>query len=101
MEPRLLAWLTWTYLAAEMIVRLWLAVIVIRRKSPSVAVAWLLIIFLNAWVGLVLYLFFGDVRLGSLRLKRRENVRDRVARRDPRRRRGRRRGTCPWPWGRR
>jgi cardiolipin synthase len=50
----------WLYFASEWVIRLvMLAVIVTQRRQPSSAMAWLMVIFFEPWVGLVFYLLIG------------------------------------------
>ncbi|HOM16695.1 MAG TPA: cardiolipin synthase [Thermoguttaceae bacterium] len=63
--------LFWTklLLISEWVIRLvMLPVIVIRKEKPATALAWLAVIFFEPWIGLVLYLFLGEIRLGRRRL---------------------------------
>ena len=56
---------TWTlaYYISEWIIRLIMPVFVIRKRKPSSAMAWLLVIFFQPWVGLALYGLIGRIRL--------------------------------------
>ena len=51
------------YLVSEWTIRLLMLVVVVRRRKPSTAMAWLLIIFFQPWVGLFLYVLIGEYRL--------------------------------------
>ncbi|HBS29872.1 MAG TPA: cardiolipin synthase [Phycisphaerales bacterium] len=63
-------WTGWAYLAAEWTVRLVMLPVAVRRRRPSSAMAWLLLIFLIPWLGLVAYLLVGRQRLGRARCER-------------------------------
>lgn len=67
-------WFTLTFpvafYASEWIVRLIMLVVVTRRQRRSAAVAWLLIIFIQPWVGLGFYLLIGEPRLSERRKER-------------------------------
>lgn len=60
----------WTYLAIDWIIRLAMIPIVTQRRRPDSAMAWLLVIFFEPIVGLVLYLLIGEDRLPHRRLNR-------------------------------
>ncbi len=62
--------LSWTlaYLASEWVIRLVMLAVVTRRRQPSAAMAWLLVIFFLPWPGLVLYLLIGEHRLPRRRV---------------------------------
>lgn len=64
-----LSWLPPTLLALDWVIRVLLAVHIIMRRRPlAVSFAWLTIVMMLPVVGLVLYLFVGENRLGSQRL---------------------------------
>ncbi|MCS7303521.1 MAG: cardiolipin synthase [Thermoguttaceae bacterium] len=74
--------LFWTKLVliSEWVIRLvMLLVIVIRKQKPPAALAWLAIIFFEPWIGLVLYLLLGEIRLGRRRLALRRRRRGEFA----------------------
>lgn len=54
--------ITWSlvYYLSEWAVRLVMLMVVTRRRHPSAAMAWLLVIFFLPWPGLVLYLLIGE-----------------------------------------
>lgn len=58
------------FLVSEWAIRLVMLVVVPRRRHPASAVAWLLVIFLVPWVGLVVYLLIGENRLPRQRTER-------------------------------
>lgn len=62
------------YLISEWLIRIGMIPAVMRRRRPSVATAWLLVIFFQPWIGLVLYLFVGSNRLPQRRIKRHARV---------------------------
>ncbi|NIP87026.1 MAG: cardiolipin synthase [Planctomycetales bacterium] len=64
--------LTWSllYLISEWLIRLGMIPTVMRRRRPSVAMAWLLIIFFQPWIGLLVYLLLGENRLPRRRIQR-------------------------------
>ena len=58
------------YLISEWCIRLAMVPVVVRRRSPAAATSWLVVIFALPWVGLVLYLLIGRMRLGKYRAAR-------------------------------
>ncbi len=62
--------LGWAYLASEWLIRLTMTPIVLRRRRPSASLAWLLVIYLLPWVGLIVYALIGGSWLGSRRARR-------------------------------
>jgi cardiolipin synthase len=58
------------YALSEWVICLVMLVVVTRRRQPSSAMAWLLVIFFLPWVGLVLYLLIGEQHLPRRRTKR-------------------------------
>ncbi len=64
--------ITWSvaFYVSEWAIRLAMLAVVMRRRQPIAATAWLLVIFFLPWVGLALYLL-----IGSNRLPRRRTVR--------------------------
>jgi len=59
-DPTLWAW---TLFLGEWAIRLTLLVVVPFRRTPAAAKGWLLLVFFEPWVGLVLYLLIGRARL--------------------------------------
>jgi len=57
------------YIASEWLIRLLMVPVVLRRKHPQAALAWLAAIFFLPWVGFFFYLLIGEHRLGTRRLK--------------------------------
>jgi cardiolipin synthase A/B len=68
--------LSWTaiYLVSEWVIRLIMLVYVPQNRTPSAARAWLLLIFVFPWGGLVLYAFFGRAHLPRRRMKVQEHA---------------------------
>ncbi len=62
--------LLFLYDLSEWVICLVMLVVVTRRRQPSSAMAWLLVIFFLPWVGLVLYLLIGEHRLPRRRTRR-------------------------------
>lgn len=56
--------LAWLYLGSEWLIRISMIPVVLRRRRPEAAMAWLTTIFFLPWVGLAAYLIFGQQRLG-------------------------------------
>src|SRR5215472_8181811 len=56
------AW-AWIFFLGEWTIRLAMLVVVPFRRTPAAAKAWLLLIFFEPWVGLLLYLLIGRARL--------------------------------------
>jgi len=59
-DPTLWAW---TFFLSEWAIRLAMLVVVPFRRSPAAAKGWLLLVFFEPWVGLVLYLLIGRAKL--------------------------------------
>jgi cardiolipin synthase len=59
-DPTLWAWI---FFASEWAIRLAMLVVVPTRRTPAAAKGWLLLIFFEPWVGLLLYLLIGRARL--------------------------------------
>lgn len=69
-EPASVAWFIFYF---DFAVRIWMCSKVIRRKLPAgVAWAWICLILFLPIAGTVLYLFFGEYRQASRRVKRLE-----------------------------
>ena len=56
--------LLWLYLVGGWIIQISMLFYVTRSKTPTAAMAWLLVVFLQPWAGLAIYAFFGDYRRG-------------------------------------
>src|SRR5262249_32813477 len=59
-EPTLWAWI---FFLGEWVIRLAMLVVVPFRRTPAAAKGWLLLIFFEPWVGLLLYLLIGRAKL--------------------------------------
>ena len=68
-------WLPLAYLLSEWTIRLTMTPIVIRKRRPSSALAWLVFIYFIPWVGFVFYLLTGRRPLGRLRCARYQEAR--------------------------
>jgi cardiolipin synthase len=68
---------TWgiLYYASEWVIRLVMLVVVPFRRPPAAANAWLLLVFFQPWVGLVLYLAIGRPELPRWRTQKLERLR--------------------------
>src|SRR5690349_13360526 len=64
------------YWASEWVIRLGMLVYVPRRRSPSAARTWLLLIFLFPWPGLIVYALVGRPRLPKRRVELQAKVSD-------------------------
>jgi cardiolipin synthase len=53
----------WIFVIGEWAIRLIMLVVIPFRRTPAAAKGWLLLIFFEPWVGLVLYLLIGRARL--------------------------------------
>lgn len=54
---------TWVFVISEWTIRLVMLVLVPFRRTPAAAKGWLLLIFFEPWVGLLLYLLIGRAQL--------------------------------------
>jgi cardiolipin synthase len=59
-NPTLWAWL---FFSSEWVIRLAMLVVVPFRRTPAAAKGWLLLIFFEPWLGLLLYLLIGRAKL--------------------------------------
>jgi cardiolipin synthase len=59
-DPSLWAWILFL---GEWVIRLTMLVVVPFRRTPAAAKGWLLLIFFEPWIGLLLYLLIGRARL--------------------------------------
>ena len=55
------------YVVSQWAIRVIMLIVATRRRRPTSAMAWLLVIFFEPWVGLVLYLLIGNYRLPTRR----------------------------------
>lgn len=61
-------------LLADWIIRIIALVVIPRDRKPTAAMAWLLAIFLIPFIGIVLYLLIGNIRLPKKRMARQEEA---------------------------
>ena len=54
-----LQWLAWAFFLSEWAIRLVMLAVVPFRRSPAAAKGWLLLIFFEPWIGLLLYALIG------------------------------------------
>lgn len=69
-----MSWADWSVISIGLswLVRLAMIPIVVTRKEhPTTCLAWLMVVFFEPWLGLILYWLFGEDRLIRKRLKRR------------------------------
>src|SRR5512141_1364154 len=64
------------YFVSEWLIRAGMLLYVPRRRSPSAARMWLMLIFLFPWPGLVIYAVFGRPRLPQRRVELQAKVSD-------------------------
>src|SRR5215471_3449628 len=65
-EPNLWAWI---FFLGEWAIRMAMLVVVPFRRTPAAAKGWLLLIFFEPWIGLVLYLLIGRATLPRRRIE--------------------------------
>ena len=58
------------YIFSDWIIRIVMLIVVTRRSKPDAAVAWLLVIFMFPWPGLILYFMIGSNQLPRRRIER-------------------------------
>jgi len=76
-----LGWLvvpTWALIGLEWLIRIMMIPVVMRKRSPQSAVAWLAVVYFMPLIGVFVYLLIGESHLGRIRLKRRQEAVDRV-----------------------
>lgn len=66
----MIEWLFWLHFISKWPILAVMLIVVPRRRSPSSAMAWLLVIFLWPWFGVVLYVLIGANRLSAKRIRR-------------------------------
>jgi len=66
---------------SDWVIRIVMLVVVPRRRAPSSARAWLILIFLLPWIGLALYLILGRLRISQRRVKRHATYQQQAQRR--------------------
>src|SRR6516225_9145283 len=59
----ILHWFAWAFFLSEWAIRLVMLAVVPFRRTPAAAKGWLLLIFFEPWVGLLLYLLIGRAKL--------------------------------------
>lgn len=72
------AWIPTAYLISEWAIRIGMTPFVVRRRTSTSAMAWLLIIYFLPWAGFILYGMLGQRRLGRRRLQRYADARKRI-----------------------
>src|SRR6516164_6334958 len=60
-------WWAWIFFVSEWAIRLVMVVVVPFRRTPTAAKGWLLLIFFEPWIGLLLYLLIGRAKLPGWR----------------------------------
>src|SRR5262245_11865981 len=75
-DPTLWAWI---FFLGEWAIRLAMLVVVPLRRTPSAAKGWLLLIFFEPWIGLILYLMIGRAQLGRSQRERLANLPQKLA----------------------
>src|SRR5262249_55453031 len=60
----------WTFFLSEWAIRLVMLAVVPFRRTPAAAKGWLLLIFFEPWIGLVLYLLIGRATMPRWRIER-------------------------------
>jgi cardiolipin synthase A/B len=63
-------WWAWIFFISEWVIRLAMLVAVPFRRTPSAAKGWLLLIFFEPWIGLLLYFLIGRAKLNRLHRER-------------------------------
>jgi cardiolipin synthase len=64
----------WIFVASEWAIRLAMLVVVPLRRTPAAAKGWLLLIFFEPWIGLLLYLLIGRPKLPRWRREHLEKL---------------------------
>jgi len=62
-------WFAWAFFLSEWAIRLVMLTVVPFRRSPAAAQGWLLLIFFEPWIGLVLYGFVGRPTMSRWRVQ--------------------------------
>lgn len=68
-------WILTSYYVSEWLIRIGMTPIVVRRRRPEVALAWLAGIYFLPWIGLLFYLLLGQRYLGRRRLRHHSQMR--------------------------
>ncbi|MRX43504.1 cardiolipin synthase [Agromyces kandeliae] len=61
-------------IVADWVIRIAALIIIPRERKPTAAMAWLLAIFLIPFIGILLYLLIGNIRLPKRRMERQEEA---------------------------
>jgi cardiolipin synthase A/B len=71
---------SWTLLfyISEWVIRIVMLFVVPRRRAPQSAMAWLLVIFFEPWIGLALYWLIGSHRLPKRRIREHNEILQRL-----------------------
>lgn len=73
-----LSFTTWfttiVVLLIDFFIRLWVLIYVPKRRKPTAAMAWLLLLFIVPFVGVILFLAIGSTKLSRARRKKQEQV---------------------------
>src|SRR4051794_26275125 len=64
----ILHWSGWAFLLSEWAIRLVMLAVVPFRRTPSAAKGWLLLIFFEPWIGLLLYALIGRPTMPRARI---------------------------------
>jgi len=65
----------WAFFVINWLIRLIMAIVILSRKrTPTTAIAWLVIVFSVPTLGMILYFLIGENRLGRTRMQRHEEV---------------------------
>src|SRR6516165_3398973 len=60
---------TWAFFISEWVIRLGMLAVVPFRRTPAAAKGWLLLIFFEPWIGLILYFLIGRPPLPPWRME--------------------------------
>ncbi|KQM80911.1 cardiolipin synthase [Agromyces sp. Leaf222] len=77
MSAELATIIGWLLVAADLAIRIAALIIVPRDRKPTAAMAWLLAIFLIPFIGIILFLLIGNVKLSKRRRQRQLEI-DRI-----------------------
>ncbi|QIO34894.1 cardiolipin synthase [Bradyrhizobium sp. 1(2017)] len=67
-------WLAWVFLLSEWAIRLVMLAVVPFRRTPAAAKGWLLLIFFEPWIGLLLYVLIGRATMPRPRIEQMARV---------------------------
>ena len=65
----ILHWFAWAFFLSEWAIRLVMLAVVPFRRSPAAAKGWLLLIFFEPWIGLLLYVLIGRPTMSRWRVQ--------------------------------